>query len=531
MKNFLSSSRFQLWQLFFLIIFLFLVLIFYLWTASTSYGPPFYFNFGKNIGKIGGGYNGQFGVDYYNALSDAFLAGKLHLLIKPHPKLLALPDPYDPRLNGPYRLHDASLYHGKYYLYFGPAPALILFIPFKSLTGYSLPSNLAVALFGFGGVLFSVALLVFLVKKFLPETPFSMVFLGIVALSLDNFLPFILRRPEVYEVAIAAGYFFVWAGVFQIMRGVLGEEKKYRFFFSGSLFLGLAVVSRYHLVLVFVALLIFLYLFQKIGLNQNILAGKIWITLLLPFFSVIFMLGFYNFLRFGNFFDLSGNYQLAAHVARNIITLKVRMILPGLFYYFLQSPRILKYFPFFQLSTSAYPLGLPAGYMGTEGIIGLLWAAPFVNILWFLPLVWCRLWKVNKHLLATLLFFLLSAVLLVVFLCYFSSFVTMRYEVDFASLVILTALLVWFWLDGQIKNRQLKYSLRIVFVFLVIFAILLGVMISFCGYYNLLAYSNPRIYFYLSDFFNKITNIGVLKEYFYFIVRAQPRLDGAQREL
>ena len=39
------------------------------------------------------------------------------LPVEPDPHLLALPNPYRP--NAPYRLHDASLYKGKYYLDFG----------------------------------------------------------------------------------------------------------------------------------------------------------------------------------------------------------------------------------------------------------------------------------------------------------------------------------------------------------------------------------------------------------------------------
>jgi hypothetical protein len=51
----------------------------------------------------------------------------------PAPEISALPDPYDSVANGPYRLHDASFYKGRYYLYFGPVPAVVLFLPFSLL--------------------------------------------------------------------------------------------------------------------------------------------------------------------------------------------------------------------------------------------------------------------------------------------------------------------------------------------------------------------------------------------------------------
>ena len=65
-------------------------------------------------------------TSYYDMLADAFLHGQTDLLVKPDPHLLTLPNPYDPVANMRYRLHDASLYRGKYYLYWGPVPGLLL---------------------------------------------------------------------------------------------------------------------------------------------------------------------------------------------------------------------------------------------------------------------------------------------------------------------------------------------------------------------------------------------------------------------
>ena len=57
-------------------------------------------------------------LDYYDTLAAAFLSGQLYLKTVPDPELLALPNPYDPSKNEKFRLHDASLYNGRYYLYF-----------------------------------------------------------------------------------------------------------------------------------------------------------------------------------------------------------------------------------------------------------------------------------------------------------------------------------------------------------------------------------------------------------------------------
>ena len=75
------------------------------------------------------------GQSYYNLLIDGFRAGKLSLDVEVPPALKALPDPYDPVQNAPYRMHDVSYYKGAYYLYFGVTPAATLFWPYRVLTG------------------------------------------------------------------------------------------------------------------------------------------------------------------------------------------------------------------------------------------------------------------------------------------------------------------------------------------------------------------------------------------------------------
>jgi hypothetical protein len=68
---------------------------------------------------------------HYEYLAEGFLRGHTYLPVEPDPRLLQLSDPYDPVANRPYRLWDASLYHGRYYLYYGPAPAITLMLPWR----------------------------------------------------------------------------------------------------------------------------------------------------------------------------------------------------------------------------------------------------------------------------------------------------------------------------------------------------------------------------------------------------------------
>src|SRR5262245_52111027 len=88
---------------------------------------------------------------YYNHLGRAFAKGQLHLPLEPPQELLNLPNPWDATANAPYRLHDVALYNGRYYLYHGAGPAIMMFAPWRLLTGYDLPENFAVFVLCFAG--------------------------------------------------------------------------------------------------------------------------------------------------------------------------------------------------------------------------------------------------------------------------------------------------------------------------------------------------------------------------------------------
>src|SRR4029078_5413766 len=67
------------------------------------------------------------------------------------------------------KLHDASLYANKFYLYFGPLPVLTLYIPCKLITGYYPPDCFAVFLFLSMGFLICYGLLWRIKKNYFPQ--------------------------------------------------------------------------------------------------------------------------------------------------------------------------------------------------------------------------------------------------------------------------------------------------------------------------------------------------------------------------
>lgn len=245
--------------------------------------------------------------EYYQLLTDAFRTGQTSLLIRPSAAMLALPDPYDPRANAPFRLHDASLYHGKYYLYFGPTPAVVLFLPYRVLTGSHLPSRVAIGMFSAAGFACSCLFFFLLARREAWDCPRWLGSAAVLSLGTGTGVAFLLNRPSFYEVAISAGYCFAMAGFLLLARSLQPNSSPAWLAGSGTCF-GLAVGCRPNLSVV--AVLLFLLLARRLRS-----ARSRWLAFAAPLALCGILLAAYNFARFQNPFEFGVRYQLLAERA------------------------------------------------------------------------------------------------------------------------------------------------------------------------------------------------------------------------
>ncbi len=76
------------------------------------------------------------GVGYFPELAKSFLKGHLYLDREYNPSLLTHPNPYgvDAYEKG-IVIADAALYKDRYYIYYGPVPVLLMYLPFHAITG------------------------------------------------------------------------------------------------------------------------------------------------------------------------------------------------------------------------------------------------------------------------------------------------------------------------------------------------------------------------------------------------------------
>lgn len=422
------------------------------------------FHFASAYG-IGPASNATWGgrtAEYYALLTDAFLAGKTSLLVKPAPELLALRNPFDPVANVNYRLHDASLYGGKYYLYFGPAPAIVLFVPYKVLTGSHLPARAAVALFCIGGFACSCALLFLLVKREKWVCPFWLAATAVLSLGTSSFVFVLLTRPSTYEVAIGSGYCFLMGGFLFTAYSLGPQSSRWPGLVMAGLCFGLAAGSRPHFSLV-AALMMVLVSFRCRLYKSGILAG------ILAFVGPIILCGgilaWYNYARFQNPFEFGTSYVLPGHFATQGSLFGLGRAFPAIYYYLFSPPLVGQQYPFVSAQAGQFPFGRLPEIFSLEPIIGLMWAAPIALIGLCTPIaLWNRRARefIKFGPARFTIYALYASGVAVLALFVLLGWVSGRYCVDFAPLFVLLSwcLLAASWqaVHGLRGNRPLLFK-------------------------------------------------------------------------
>ena len=483
-----------------------LILVYYVWAAGSNGAPLLtrvsseeYFAAMRSdeINPLGSQHYG-----YYNLLADSFLAGKLSLLLKPATELLRLPDPYDPAANGSLRLHDASLYKGRYYLYFGPVPALLLFVPFRSLPFGKITEPFAVALFGFGAFLFTALILVRLARRARPVVSDGLLLLGILALGISNAVPFLLRRPVVYEVAISGGAFFIMLGFFFLVRSREHDRPSRLSMALLSFCWGLSVGCRPLYVFAGLALLaiwsILLLKNKERTFRTALLDG---VSLAFPFVICLLALGLYNFLRFDSWTEFGVKYQLPGALSRPETMFRAGNIIPGLYFNTLRLPKVDCNFPFFLLQRVS-PISLPTHYNSNEAIAGFLISSPIAVFLF-------TFWMMRRAFPARALVALVASFGLGI-LCLDTFLIpgaSMRYQVDFIFPILLVALLLWLVVDAKMPNGWARTGLRYLSIYILLFGMVVHLAFGCTGYYDLFKRSHPQTYFALEDFFAPVSKL------------------------
>jgi tetratricopeptide (TPR) repeat protein len=326
--------------------------------------------------------------NYYSLLVQGFRADQLSLKKTVPPGLAQLADPYDPGRNAlyrsmPYGMHDLSYYQGKFYLYFGVTPALVLFWPYVALTGHYLFQKDATVIFCAVGFLASVGLLCALKRRYFAGVNVAIVTASTLALGLAAGVTVLLARSDVYEVAISCGYALSMLALAGVWKALHQSRKRSgcRWLAGASLAYGLAVGARPSLL--FGAVILLAPLVQPWRERRPM--GGVVAAAVAPISLVGLGLMLYNFLRFGNPLEFGVRYLLSFQriPARQFFNLRYLWV--NVRVYFLEPARWSSRFPF--VHDIAVP-PLPAGHGPIEETFGVVVSIPVVWLALAVPLAW-----------------------------------------------------------------------------------------------------------------------------------------------
>ena len=372
-------------------------------------------------------------------------------------QLISMDNPYDFAArqemirNGMPYIWDTAYHDGKYYVYFGITPCVLLYLPYYLVTGNDLPNFAAFLIMAFGFVVSAFFFTERLRKKYAKAmSPLVMHILTSVA-SFGSII-YISKYSDLYGIPIISGLLFSVLGLYLWLRSLdrIGKVSV-PFIGIGSLCMAMVIGSRPQLAILSLMVIPIFWkavfkerlLFSSKGVVQTIL-------LLLPFVAVIIPLMYYNHVRFGSFTDFGANYNLTSN------DMTVRSVNPGripsaIFGYFIDPPDLDVRFPFLKAGNVKNTM-----YQGTV-ISDPMYGSVFSEVLLLLVPVGI-ISKVRHYLIKERLF------VFYILACVFSVIIAVadaqaagvleRYLTDFAFILYGAAFLVIISLYNVIGQQQ-----------------------------------------------------------------------------
>jgi hypothetical protein len=326
---------------------------------------------------------------HYEYMAEGFARGHTYLSVDPDPALLRLRDPYDPAANARLRLWDASLYKGRYYLYYGPGPAVAVMLPWRIVSGRMLAQATVVALFAVAG-LAGLALLLWEVRrKCFPELSGAAMGAIFVVAFHAAWLPVILRRPGVWELPIVSAAACLWWALYFLWK-FRDSGGRTRWAAATGAALALLIACRVtNLPEAGLILLLLLLPFDGGAGKTRRWTGPLAAAALVGGCGVALLI--YNLERFGSWREFGQSYMLGGRDIRASAFLNPSYIPFNMWTYLTSLPEMGPYFPFLH---ATWPAAFPPGYLDYEAMYGALFAMP-VHLAGVLALAWA--WRARAQ--------------------------------------------------------------------------------------------------------------------------------------
>jgi hypothetical protein len=466
-----------------------LLFLYFLWTSSNGLGV--FLDWSSNANGL------------IQKVAESFSMGQLHFRELPPTQLLQLSDPYDPSLNDGIRLHDASLYDGKYFAYFSPVVPLLIVLPLFKLFGSYAPDALLTSVFALIIVLVASKIIDLILETIGWKFKKWCHYFTPIFFTFASGLPFILRRSAFYEVVQLSSIAFLFLFVLLTLEYFLSPKKEGLMkILLASLFFSLSLASRPNVAisgLIFLAGLIMLIYVKQQTLFDFSVAYK-YFALLLPMIGVtLVLMGWYNYARFGSVTEFGNNFQLAGiHVQKEELS-GLKFIPVGVLGYLFTSPKFEWSFPFFSLIPQSVPTAEDLRYFPEPnmGLFGTLFGVFSIALLYNSYKYRSSFVLTGKFSIIQLASPLLAASLVGLLLnVYLIPGSTYRYTLDFLPLYLLATIPLVLNLT-QTENSvsgPLANLMKVLAWVSMIHVMAVNFFIGFEGYLNSFMINNPSAY-------------------------------------
>lgn len=431
----------------------------------------------------------------YASLAKAFSSGKLYVGIADK-KIAEIENALiswemdDERI-----MFDYALYKGRYYVYFGVLPCLLLYLPYYLITGNDLPDAVCQLL------LFALLIpgIYFLFKEIIrrvyAHASIAVHILLSIAMLLGCNTIAVLADPLVYHVAILFGVVLTIWGMYFIMS-VLSNEGHNASMFIGILLLALVAACRPTLLIYSIGAVIFViyYCINKSNSRDGITKQVIRVVIFLsPYVIVACGLMIYNALRFDSPFQFGMIYNMTVIPSKKTAISIVEMVPVLMYEYLFRMPSFEHYFPFLKdYITANMMMSGTIYYFQTVGY-GILLSNP---VLW--SLIWipfnCK--KEKKGLLFWLsLAGVASFFVLMFFGFYMTQVVASRYVFEFSCILFVIAAILWLRMWQELSNRIPANILRCIFSVMILLPAMIHSMQLFNSFSFPLEEGNAGYYY------------------------------------
>lgn len=443
--------------------------------------------------------NYTYDFDQYAHTADALLSGKVHLNLPVPHELAQLANPYDPTARNNLLNHsvhhmywDYAYYQGHWYSYFGVLPAVLLFLPYKLITGLwipggtMLPTTVATLVFLIGFLIAGSLLVLRIIQHTAQNVSLGTVSIALALFFITSNTVYLWLRTSFYSVPMAASLFFTTLGIWCYF----GTNKTHllRNIMLGSFFIALNLGCRPTFVIAVLFAIPVIYSRVKENINsilQHSCQSDSWHNLLkyaaawvLPCMITAIPFGLYNLLRFGSPFNFGNEYQITI-TDMTTMRLPLQNILPSIFSYIALPLRFIPTFPWIGIQPVAFDRWQYAEPM----IGGMFTLSPLALIAVAAACIMYKRCHVRLAWHASIIAFIIGVVLIV-----FDSLkagIGWRYIADFAwSFAIIAVVGVTLLLEYAISIRKnaswqkktLSYSIHFLIVTLLFASIIIAAL-------------------------------------------------------